>query len=1405
MPRSVVSAWMPQHPLLDVTAFHSEQDGSWFALLNDTLSIPFLVSVLFICFQVLNGLAVFVAYVTRRPSITPQEAELLESNSQTEHPATLWQWARNQVDYLGGKTITSYLAARFVGCLVLLFYASVLAFISLTVKKWSVLATRYNVILLLTTFSVYLQRDIWPLAIVNGRPQDETGGGLLWVKIMTLFATSTLIPLFIPRRYIPVDPKNPMPVPNDEQTCSLFSLFLYTFLDPVIMQGKEYTILALTLVGQGLFQFLAPIGINRILKNSYLETGGENADIRPWFWILCIFAGPAIRAIFFQGYIFIGTRTLVRTEGLLTQLIFETYESSSETSKGQASESYTSTVVGTPETASISSTQDGGASSSSKDRKSKVAGSSSSSPSISQDMAKEVPNEGKNLIGKINNLVTTDLTNIVEARDFLVLFLFIPLQVVLSVFFLYRLLGWSTFLGLGAMVVLFPIPGYIAKRMQDLQKLKMNKSDARIQDVTEVPVVLCSVNILRMIKLFGVSWLNNHNSYAIPTIVMVVTYGGFTLIMKEELNPSKIFSSMAVFSILRIQLFRTSSLIQYVITGKVSLDRLNDFLKRTELLDSFVETDAHVITPAQETASVKNDTIGFRNAVFSWSVEPQDGSLTPRSRSFRLHVPGELFFKPDSINLIIGPTGSGKTALLMALLGEMHFIRSSADSWFNLPREGGIAYAAQESWVLNETIRENILFGLPYDEGRYRKVIQQSGDQTEVGEKGLTLRCARVTLARAIYSPAKIILLDDVLAALDTHTSSWIVDKCFQGDLVKGRTILLVTHNIALATPVAGYIISLGQDGTVQTQDVNLESAVWNPKLAEGITLDSEIPDMANQELQALAHKTPGVNDGKLIMKEDIAEGHITWKSLKLFFSGLGGKYQGLFFSIWLSGFVLALWGNTFQIWFLGYWGTQYENHPPSEVHDIFYISIYSLGLLITLGTFNGAYLFYMLGSIRASRTINTLLINSVLTSTLRWLDETPTGRIISRCTQDIRAVDSAIPQGLGDLAELSISVITSIGTIVIFTPLFLFPAIAMTAFVLFLGNVYLKAQLSVKREMSNARSPLLAHFSAAISGVVSIRAYGAQAFFKAESLKRVDHYVRIARTSYNLNRWIAIRIDFLGDFFTASLAAYLVSLERIQGFIDIEHEPLSSEGGKPPAAWPSSGDFEGPKVLHDLTFHISSGERVGIVGRTGSGKSSLTLALLRCIITEGLVYYDCLPTNKLNLNALRSNITIIPQMPELLSGTLRRNLDLFDQHDDATLNDALRAAGLFSLQEEASEAHITLDSNIASGGSNLSIGQRQILALARAMIRGSNCLFWTKVDYKTDSVIQRTLRHQLPSDVTVITVAHRLQTIMDADKIMVLDNGRIGEFDRPSVLLQKEDGCSGHKSTLYAMAEEKA
>ncbi|KAJ3791300.1 P-loop containing nucleoside triphosphate hydrolase protein, partial [Lentinula aff. detonsa] len=1369
-------------------------------------------------------------------------------------------------------------------------YSSFLAIAILSLRyKWSKILSIHLEVVLLASLVIYGSN---PELFVETFVEPCGGSVQFYIKLIALLFGAVLLPLLVPRRYIPIDLKNSSD-PNPEQTASLLSLTFFTYLDSLVWQaskvshlstealpplsdhdqarilrqramakvdpllegGKRHiffnimrvfpgdmTIMSVALICNALAAFIPAIATNRLLV--YLETRGSSNDMLPWFWISLLFFGPVLASSSMEWYMRVVLRTFVRVEALLTELVFE------HAMRAQVK----------------SDDEDGNQSEAEK---------SDASTSAS-----------------INTLITVDLKTMEEGQHFLVLLTFVPVQIICCIVFLYKLLGWSAFVGLGLTVALVPITGIATKSLHSVQEDKMKKTDSRVQVFTDV------VNVLRMVKLFGweekmsetiaqkrvIELRASRKARLIELLLVVISVCTLTLILLLGLTPhfqtliakGDFSASIAFPSLVVFDSFRNQIQIAFIrgtgcVTAKVSLDRINDYLQSTELLDAF--------NPISSVTSLFpnqfSDKIGFHNATFIWS-KSRSGKTTPSRRNFVLTIPGDLHFKPNTLNLVVGLTGSGKTSLLLALLGEMHYTPLSDDAWFNLPRGDGIAYAAQESWVLNETIRENILFGSPYDEYRYKKVIKQcalepdlalfaAGDRTEIGEKGLTLsggQKARLTLARAVYSRASILLLDGVLAALDVHTSKWIVNECLAGDLVKDRTVIIVSHNVALLSPFVQCLVEM-KDGVATISD-NVEAYVRTSKESELLERSEE-----RSGLDAEIERNVDVDStsGKLIVSEEVHQGAgVGWAAINLYISSLGGKHPFVFFTTFFACLLASHLIGVAQTWYLGYWASQYDSHPPTEVPALYYLGVYGIIFLIWLITLSSAHVEFILASVKASEYIHNQLVESVLAATFRWLDKTPVSRIITRSTQDIGSVDFALPMITSRVCDLSISLLFKIGAIVIFTPTFLLPSIVLTAIGTWVGNVYLKAQSSVKREMSIAKAPVIGLIGAASTGIVSVRAYSAQDKFTDLLMTRIDHYSRSARVFYNLQRWMAMRTETLAGIFSAALAWYLVyftnsnasdtgfllnlavafsggmvwwviamndleaesDLERLESYLRIDQEAHLGVGSIPPAHWPSSGELrveslnakyspDGPEVLHGLSFHIKSGERIGVVGRTGSGKSTLTLALLRCILTTGSVFYDGILTSTLNLDALRSQITIIPQTPELISGTLRQNLDPFEEHEDYTLNNALRAAGLVSLQEELEiQNRITLDTLVASGGANLSVGQRQIIALARAIVRQSKLLILDEatsaIDYKTDTIIQDSLRkeYQERGDATIITIAHRLQSVMEADRIMVLDAGRIIEFDSPQALLKKKDGHfrtmvenANDRSALLAMVKE--
>ncbi|KAG8247924.1 Canalicular multispecific organic anion transporter 1 [Homalodisca vitripennis] len=488
-------------------------------------------------------------------------------------------------------------------------------------------------------------------------------------------------------------------------------------------------------------------------------------------------------------------------------------------------------------------------------------------------------------------------------------------------------------------------------------------------------------------------------------------------------------------------------------------------------------------------------------------------------------------------------------------------------------------------------------------------------------------------------------------------------------------------------------------------------------------------------------------------------------------------------------------------------------------------------------------------GSLRASRILHQSMLANILRAPMSFFDTTPTGRLVNRFGKDVDTVDSVLPLTMTQALAGSVTVIATLGVIVWSTPIFASVILPVGLLYYFVQKMYVATSRQLKRIEAVSRSPIYSHFSETISGASSIRAYGVENRFMKTLEEKVDENTACLFPSLVSNRWLGVRLETIGNIlilfaalfavlkrdsldpgivglsisyalqitsmlnaavrFASEVETNIVSVERIKEYAEVPQEAAWEIQPRPNPEWPNQGvvqfqDYqvryrEGLElVLKGVTFTVSGGEKVGIVGRTGAGKSSLTLGLFRIIeAAGGHIFIDGLDISKIGLKDLRSKLTIIPQDPVLFSGTLRMNLDPFEMHSDS---DVWRALELAHLSNFTRGLNLGLLYNITEGGENLSVGQRQLICLARAVLRKTKVLILDEataaIDLETDDLIQATIRKEF-RDCTVLTIAHRLNTIMDSDRVLVLDKGHIKEFDSPQNLLKSPS------TIFYGMARD--
>ncbi|CAG8465353.1 5760_t:CDS:10, partial [Scutellospora calospora] len=1147
--------------------------------------------------------------------------------------------------------------------------------------------------------------------------------------------------------------------------------------------------------------------------------------------------------------------------------------------------------------------------------------------------------ESKNKTGKITNLMAVDAQKISEFAAYIFYLYCYPIQIIVSLLLLYALLGVSVLAGVLVIILTYPVPALINQRFQAIQKRLMAATDKRMgvineairvikffawEDQFRTKVMSARDHELKEIKSRLMEWVYMSSLWTcLPLLLMLSVFLTYTKIFGHDLTASVAFTALALLNNLRNALDEMPYILTSIIQARISISRIEKFLNEPEL-------DRKISVP-----SIGDPYIGFKNATLQWpdvdnSVEDTSKStdLTTRKQSNKFILKNlNLSFPVNELSIICGPTGCGKTSLLMSLLGEMECL----DGQVFLPRTtngsstelggapSGVAYVAQTAWLQNATIRDNILFGLPFNNEIYTKVLSicaldrdleilEFGDKTEVGEKGITLsggQKQRVALARAVYSQAKIIILDDCLSAVDSHTAKHIYEQCLMGDLMKNRTRILVTHHVGLCLRGAAKVVVM-KDGQISGEGSVKE--ILATGLLEGVTFENEelgvsVEDVTDAEPQKLK-KNIEEGDGKLMTEETRVEGAVEWKYYKLYLVASGGFCYWLFVLVllvlsqtinvgqdwWIqewtkayrdiSGQILQFAATTYSIISLGVTSISLDNIyrttetfalpsilTPSTIHSAsisnssfvntlekihepvnvdYYLWIYLIIGLVsaTISSFKTYYMF--VGSLRASRKLHSDMLDKVLSATLRFYDTTPI---------DMETLDQNLSPIVMFLLYSCFATASVIVVIACVIPQFLIAGIFISIMFIFIGAYYIATSRDLKRLESVSRSPIYAAFGETIIGVTTIRAFGAEKRLMKRMLRLVDNNNRPFIFNWACNRWLHTRVDFAGFALVNALNftghviwvirmyALQEMIERIYDYLTLEEEPPRIiECHRPPSEWPTKGDIQvknlvmqyspdDPPVLKDVSFHIRPAEKVGIVGRTGSGKSTLATSFFRFMEpTSGQMIIDNIDISTIGLFDLRSRLTIIPQDPVLFSGTLRSNLDSFDEHDDEELWNALRRAHLIEgdatigsdtgdnnlSQNEQSQNQVTwtLDAPVTENGNNYSQGQRQLIALARALVRKSKLIIMDEatasVDFKTDSMIQKTIREEF-SDATLLCIAHRLRTVVDYDKILVLDAGTVMEFDHPYILLQKPDSVfrgmcdrSGELGELIEIAKAK-
>ncbi|XAR64442.1 Xenobiotic-transporting ATPase [Bertholletia excelsa] len=930
-----------------------------------------------------------------------------------------------------------------------------------------------------------------------------------------------------------------------------------------------------------------------------------------------------------------------------------------------------------------------------------------------------------------------------------------------------------------------------------------------------------------------------------PTLVSVVTFG-VCIVLRTPLNSGTVLSALATFRILQEPIYNLPEFVSMIAQTKVSVDRIQNFIKDDEkklvsfhaskVSDVVIEIEAGEYAWETCNSSVPrkpNIRISEKMKIIKGQKVAICGSVGSGKSSLLYSILGE-------IPRIHGPG--------IKVYGSKAFVPQRA--WI---QTGTVRENVLFGKEMQKAFYDNVLEGCALKQDIE---MWADGDLCVVGERGLNLsggQKQRIQLARAIYDDSDVYLLDDPFSAVDAHTGAHLFKNCLL-HLLFHKTVIYVTHQLEFLQ--AADLVMVMKDGRI-AQSGKYEDLIADPDgelvrqmAAHSVSLNQVNPHHDHQSSTKVPHLKNlievleekfevSTNSGTLserILEEETETGRVKWH---VYSTLITSAYKGalvpivLLCQVFFQGLQISS-----NYWIA--WATDEKSKVSKEKMIWVFVlmsgvsSIFILARAVLLSTI----------AIETAQRLFLGMINSVFRAPLSFFDSTPSSRILNRSSSDQGIVDTDIPYRLAGLAFALIQLLSIIILMsqIAWPVFFLFLAILAISF--WYQSYYITTARELARMVGIRKAPILHHFSESLTGAATIRCFNQEDRFLKKNLDLVDDYSRVAFHNSATMEWLCVRINFLFNFvfflvliilvnlprsaiepsMAGLVATYglnlnilqawvvwnlcnvenkMISVERILQFTNVPSEaPLVIEDCRPESKWPIEGKIEMknlhvqynpslPRVLKGITCTFPGNKKIGVVGRTGSGKSTLIQALFRVVEpSEGQILIDGVDITKIGLMDLRSRLSIIPQDPILFQGTMRSNVDPLQQYSDQDIWEVLDKC---HLADTVRQDQRNLDMPVAEDGENWSVGQRQLVCLARVLLQKRKILVLDEatasVDTATDNVIQKRIREET-SRCTVITVAHRIPTIIDNDLVLVLDEGKVVEYDSPSELLKNKSSA---------------